>query len=723
MQAQVHSISNVLNLTATSFFIPPFQRAYAWRKTEIERYFSDIKKILQYKDKPKQLEHFFGTLVVKSEINGFDNIYKIIDGQQRLTTTLIFLIALRDNLTTDNNEINHINQTYLFTSNGNIKLTPVIKDYENYQALVNKQITKPSIIKTAYDIFCNLINDYKKQFSEVILQDFIYAIKKLNVAVIFLEEDPFKGEDPQIIFETLNSLGKPLTLSDLIRNYVLLNFPADKQTKIYETLWFPKIEQPLGDKSSEFFRDFLQYKTQKLLKVVSNNSTKEIYAEFKSFVAEHYNNHDEFVNDIILYVPLYKLIITEENYNNEVIKNKEAIELLRNIFWDIKSEAFKPFVLGMLFYYNNKKLSDNILIDSLKTIRTYLIRRRIMKLTLGENKTIPTLSKFVDDLANKKITMLELLTNLAFATRFPNDAEVRKKLTETPLYEESKSYIKFIFGKIEKHNTKVSVNFRDPKITIEHIMPQKLTEDWQNILGENFEDIHKEYLHNIGNLILTEFNSEMGNKPFDEKQTKLKKSNLNFRNEILNAKKWSKLEIKNHQEKMIDDFLTVFDLPQQFQLSSNWNQIVKDQVFNDEISPLDDEASTIVTGSKPKSIIIDDQIFKVSNWQDVLITFLKFIRDDDNFGLDKIFNNQTKIFGKKDGIIIWEKLEQKIQHSEDVKNRYKSFDGLFSYKIKNIKNNELFININISAKNCIEIIANIMNEFDINEDFVKISIN
>ena len=723
MQAQVHSISNVLSLTATSFFIPPFQRAYAWGKTEIERYFSDIKKILQYKDKPKQLEHFFGTLVVKSEINGFDNIYKIIDGQQRLTTTLIFLIALRDNLTTDNNEINHINQTYLFTSNGNIKLTPVIKDYENYQALVNKQITKPSIIKTAYDIFCNLINDYKKQFSEVILQDFIYAIKKLNVAVIFLEEDPFKGEDPQIIFETLNSLRKPLTLSDLIRNYVLLNFPADKQTKIYETLWFPKIEQPLGDKSSEFFRDFLQYKTQKLLKVVSNNSTKEIYAEFKSFVAEHYNNHDEFVNDIILYVPLYKLIITEENYNNEVIKNKEAIELLRNIFWDIKSEAFKPFVLGMLFYYNNKKLSDNILIDSLKTIRTYLIRRRIMKLTLGENKTIPTLSKFVDDLANKKITMLELLTNLAFATRFPNDAEVRKKLTETPLYEESKSYIKFIFGKIEKHNTKVSVNFRDPKITIEHIMPQKLTEDWQNMLGENFEDIHKEYLHNIGNLILTEFNSEMGNKPFDEKQIKLKKSNLNFRNEILNAKKWSKLEIKNHQGKMIDDFLTVFDLPQQFQLSSNWNQIVKDQVFNDEISPLDDEASTIVTGSKPKSIIIDDQIFKVSNWQDVLITFLKFIRDDDNFGLDTIFNNQTKIFGKKDGIIIWEKLEQKIQHREDVKNRYKSFDGLFSYKIKNIKNNELFININISAKNCIEIIANIMNEFDINEDFVKISIN
>ena len=725
MQAQVHSISNVLSLTATSFFIPPFQRAYAWGKTEIERYFSDIKKILQYKDKPKQLEHFFGTLVVKSEINGFDNIYKIIDGQQRLTTTLIFLIALRDNLTTDNNEINHINQTYLFTSNGNIKLTPVIKDYENYQALVNKQITKPSIIKTAYDIFCNLINDYKKQFSEVILQDFIYAIKKLNVAVIFLEEDPFKGEDPQIIFETLNSLGKPLTLSDLIRNYVLLNFPADKQTKVYETIWFPKIEQPLGDKSSEFFRDFLQYKISRQVKVVSNNNTKEIYAEFKSFVAEHYNNHDEFVNDIILYVPLYKLIITEENYNNEVIKNKEAIELLRNIFWDIKSEAFKPFVLGLLYYNQNENLSDEVLINCLNTILIYLIRRRILKIGQGENKAIPLFSKNISELANLNTNMFYLLTRQAYHLRFPNDDEIMKNLKEANFYEDNKLYAKFILGKIEEHNSKVSVDFRDYKITIEHIMPQSIDKSnvWKHMLGENFENIHKEYLHNIGNLILTEFNSEMGNKPFDEKQTKLKKSNLNFRNEILNAKKWSKLEIKNHQEKMIDDFLTVFDLPQQFQLSSNWNQIVKDQVFNDEISPLDDEASTIVTGSKPKSIIIDDQIFKVSNWQDVLITFLKFIRDDDNFGLDKIFNNQTKIFGKKDGIIIWEKLEQKIQHSEYVKNIYKSFDGLFSYKIKNIKNNELFININISAKNCIEIIANIMNEFDINEDFVKISIN
>lgn len=151
-------------------------------------------------------------------------------------------------------------------------------------------------------------------------------------------------------------------------------------------------------------------------------------------------------------------------------------------------------------------------------------------------------------------------------------------------------------------------------------------------------------------------------------------------------------------------------------------KVVAEQALN-IFSPLNNNIANIVKGSKPKNIIIDNKNFDVNSWQEVFIKFLNFIKDDNRFNMEKILSDQKKIFGKKDGIITWEKLEQKIQHREDVKNRYKSFDGLFSYKIKNIKNNELFINIDISAKNCIEIIANIMNEFDINEDFVKISIN
>ncbi len=339
MKTETRSISEFLSRNST-FFIPPFQRSYAWGANEIKRYFEDIKRIIQSElsDDIDKLEHFFGTLVTKDvkmavEKNGsikYSNVSLIIDGQQRLTTTLIFLIALRDKVATIS-EKEQIKNDYLLNHNSDfenkIKLKQVTKDWDNYKALVNGEKAKPSIIKNAYDTFCHLIENYqadnKEKNTVISLENYIDAIGRLNIANIILDERPFKGEVPQIIFETLNSLGKPLTLSDLIRNYVLLNFPADKQTKVYETIWFPKIEQPLGDKSPEFFRDFLQYKTSRQVKVVNNNNTKEIYAEFKSFVAEHYNNHDEFVNDIILYVMSHR----DDLHAGNMRKNVERLTL------------------------------------------------------------------------------------------------------------------------------------------------------------------------------------------------------------------------------------------------------------------------------------------------------------------------------------------------------------------------------------------------------------
>ena len=127
-----------------------------------------------------------------------------------------------------------------------------------------------------------------------------------KLAVIFLDERPFKGEDPQIIFETLNSLGKPLTLSDLVRNFVLLNMNSESQSDIYEKIWHPKIELVLNEETSKFFRDYLQYKTRSSVKVVSNNNTKEIYQLFKDFVNDEFTNHENFIKDIVRYTRWYK---------------------------------------------------------------------------------------------------------------------------------------------------------------------------------------------------------------------------------------------------------------------------------------------------------------------------------------------------------------------------------------------------------------------------------
>ena len=730
MKTESHSINDVLAKNATSFFIPPFQRAYAWGRPEIERYFSDISRIIESELDPKQhdkLEHFFGTVVIKEEKAGFANRSVVVDGQQRLTTTLIFLIALRDS-ETDPVKQDFIFQNYLTnntsTFQDKIKLKQVTKDWEAYRALVNKSQPKPGVIANAYELLKRLINEKKRINPEIDFEHYIIAIQRVNVAVIFLDERPFKGEDPQIIFETLNSLGKPLTLSDLVRNFVLLNMESKRQSEIYEKDWHPNIEEILHENTSKFFRDYLQYKTNSSLKVVSDNNTKELYQQFKEFVEQSFDNHDDFINDIIRYVKCYKWIITEvvtDGISTDKVSDKKIKELIRNIFHDIKAEAFKPFVLGLLEYHqysiNNVRLSDEILISTLETIRTFLIRRRILGLTQGENKNIVTLSKRIEEIAKGEISMLSLLVNLFYRLRLPNDNEMKNELSTMNFYEGLKKYSKFILGKIEEHNTKVAVDFRNPKITIEHIMPQKLEESWKVELGEKYQEVHKTYLHNIGNLILTEFNSEIGNKSFEEKKKKLSTSSLHYRLDIISRNTWNEQSIIEHQENMTNSFLATFPLPDEYREKANWNTQSKE---NTTFSPLDIDANETAEGNKPVELHIEGNIIKVKTWQDVFIKFLKYLKDNPAYDFGFIVDNQTELFKREDTIIKWRTLKEIIDTNVDMSNRFKTFDGKVWDKVRDLDDELIFIHINISASTCMTRISNVMNKFNMNEESVKV---
>jgi len=736
MKTETHSIHDVLAKNATSFFIPPFQRAYAWGKQEIERFFNDILRIIDSELDPNQKdkqEHFFGTIVVKEEKAGFSNKSIIVDGQQRLTTALLFLIALRD-IEEDPKKKEQITTTYLLnqssTFQDKIKLKQVTKDWEAYRALVNNQNPPPGAITSAYRLLKKLIQEQKQLKPQITIEHYITAIQRLNVAVIFLDERPFKGEDPQIIFETLNSLGKPLTLSDLVRNFVLLRIESDKQTEIYEKIWHPQIESVLNDDTSKFFRDYLQYKKSTPLKVVSDNNTKELYQQFKEFVEINFENNNDFINDILKYVKLYKWIITEENYDiisPQEEKDKRIKELLRNIFHDIESEAFKPFVLGLLEYHQygegNTKITDEKLISILETIRTYLIRRRILKLTQGENKNIVLLCKRIKEIAQGRTSIIELLTSMFYNLRFPNDEELRGALMNMNFYEELKQYSKFILGKIEEHNSKVSVNFRDEKISIEHIMPQNLNDAWKAELGDNYEEIHRKYLHNIGNLILTEFNSEMGNKPFSEKKERLKTSNLYFRHDIINRDRWNQQSIEEHRENMIKWLLDTFPLPEEYKYKNGWNSGTNEETSEVEwLSPIDIDAGDIAEGNKPVELYFLDKSITVKTWQDVFLYFIKNIKEFSEEYFNYILENQNELFGRDDVILKWIKLKDKIEKNNDLSSRYKTLNGKFWDRVEYLNENILFCHINVSAKNCIRRIANIMNKLYMNEDDVKIKL-
>ncbi len=732
MKTENHSINDVLAKNATSFFIPPFQRAYAWGKPEIERYFSDVLRIVDSELDNKQhdkLEHFLGTVVIKEEKAGFANKSVVVDGQQRLTTTLIFLITLRDS-ESDISKQDFIKENYLINNSSTfqdkIKLKQVTKDWDAFRALVNKTQPKPGIINNAYQLFLKLINEKKRINPKIQLEHYITAIQRMNVAVIFLDERPFKGEDPQIIFETLNSLGKPLALSDLVRNFVLLNMDSENQSDIYEKTWHPKIEDVLKEKTSEFFRDYLQYKTISSIKVVSNNNTKEVYQQFKSFVNDKFATHNDFINDIVRYTNWYKWIITGVvvvQLSTDKIKSNEIEELIRNIFHDIKAEAFKPCVLGLLEYHqsnlNGVNLSDDLLISILRTIRTYLIRRRILGLTQGENKNIVLISNRIEDLAKGNITMLDLLSNMFYRLRLPNDDEMKKELKTMNFYQGLKKYSKFILGKIEEHNTKVAVDYRNPKITIEHIMPQKISNSWKVELGENFEFIHKTYLHNIGNLILTEFNSEIGDKDFSDKKIKLKASSLNYRLSIISKDIWNEISIEEHQRNMISWLLETFPLPDDYKEKENWNTKL---IESTEFSPLDSYAVDIAEGNKPTEINIENNRIKVKTWQDVFIKFIKYVKDNQDYDFDTILDNQSELFKKDDAILKWTELEILLENNFELTKRYKTLEMEVWDKVKALTDDMLFIHINISASTCMNRIVNIMNKFNMSENTVIIKL-
>ena len=730
MQLIQSSVSQLLRSNSDTFFIPPFQRSYEWGKQELERYFADLSRIIDSELNPNdkdKVEHFLGTVFIKKESEGLDDISIIIDGQQRLTTTLIFLIALRD-LESDTKRKNYITNMFLTNNNSQftdkIKLKQVTKDWDEYKALVNKKSPVPGKLTNAYNVMKNLIINNNKKNSLITFDNYITAIRRMNLAVITLDNRSFKGEDPQIIFEMLNSLGRPLTLADLVRNFILLKINPNEQSDLYDKKWYPQIEKYLDDSTSDFLRNYLQLKTSKPCKEVNDNNNKELYAQFKDLVGKY--KIPELIDEIAQYAKCYKLIITENNseiISKDSFKNAEIKELLRNIFHDIKSEEFKPLVMGLLAanmgLFINNIMSDEVLTSNLNTIKIYLIRRRILGLTQGENTTIVTFCSSLEDFVIEG-ELLRVLMNLKSDLRFPDDNELKDTLISKDFYNGCNSYARFILGKIEERNSKIAVDFRSKKITIEHIMPQNISNsDWRNGFSDK-DEIRKKYLHNIGNLILTEFNSEMGNKEFKFKQNKLKDSNLFYRHFILEQDRWDEFVLKKHQDKMIEWLIETFPVSDKYKKGNNFrSELSKD---DDWVSIFDSDIKEIVKGNKPEFLKINDEEFAVKSWRDVFISFLSFIRRKNDFV--RILNNQNEILGKSKNTIImnYETLRPHVEDNEQIAERYKSFDGVLLKNMKNINQDELFVFVNMNAETIISKIAKIMNELYLDQSLVKVKI-
>ena len=226
-------------------------------------------------------------------------------------------------------------------------------------------------------------------------------------------------------------------------------------------------------------------------------------------------------------------------------------------------------------------------------------------------------------------------------------------------------------------------------------------------------------LHNIGNLILTEFNSEIGNKSFQDKKAKLNTSSLNYRLEIVSRDTWNEQSIIKHQNNMINWLLETFALPDNLKESSNWNtKLVEKSTF----SPLESDAGEMPEGNKPHELQIDNKVIKVNSWQDVFLKFLRQLKSNPKFDFDFILENQLDLFSREETILKWKNLKDLLDANFDHSNRYKTFDGKVWDKVKDLDDNLLFIHINISASRCVIRIARIMEKFSIPKEDVIIKL-
>ncbi|MCD7768697.1 MAG: DUF262 domain-containing HNH endonuclease family protein [Oscillospiraceae bacterium] len=512
---------DLLSNKKVTFYIPPYQRNYEWTNDQCEIFFEDVVKTRDKNVSGSLAEHFFGTITYFQTETAFNQPNKLIliDGQQRITTTMLFLVALRD-LLEDQGLKDTIDSDYLKNeratgdSEYKIKLKQVETDWSAYRNIILGEnlsdSEKTSRVFCNYSLFKTWLLAYRSKGND--LESLIdKGINKFSVITIELQPDRNSWENPQEIFESMNSLGKPLSLADLVRNYLLLGLNADRQEKYYQKYWL-HIEKILPGQTSNYIRDYMQWRAEAPFKQATETNYKELYALFKSQNL-YDGNAEGILDDLCQHAPLYSSIISGRTTGNGRIDS-----LLADIRYLHVTTAYS-FLLALLSAWHDEKFTDGDVEEILDAFRIYCMRRRIIRLTAAENKGFPILVKQLNRLskaADKRQETFSILAKQESNLRVPNDIEMVNTLKSANFF--NSQYCKFFLALVEEKITKSRPDISDKHLQIEHIMPQTLNDDWRAELGEDSEDIHQEYVHNIGNLTLIRHNQELGQKSFLEKR-------------------------------------------------------------------------------------------------------------------------------------------------------------------------------------------------------------
>ncbi len=628
MKAVDEKIGRFIGNSDTVFIIPPFQRNYSWDEEQCSELFDDILDSIK-KDK----SHYVGNIVYyvgENDRAGF-NEYILVDGQQRITTILLLLCALRTKLSEDDRK--RLERKFLLNEDEpdekyRVKLKQTDNDLRVFEKIINN--TDLSAEERDNKLFknYNFFIDKFTDFTEKDANDFFTATTNLDIVDLNLKIEK-DLEAVQKIFEKINSTGKELSIADLIRNYLLISSNSTTQKKLYDNYWI-KIENLYKDKEniSEFAKHYL------ITKRGIWAEEKRMYNTFKLYFDNSDMTKEDILKEILNYSKYYNWFVDENCPDDKMNISIKELNVL-------KSDDMYSLLL-VLFdrLYNNNKVALRRMLDLLSD---FMIRYRIVSPTNGSGDIRKTLFTILSKITKNEISLdydsllYELSNSPSPGGRFPDDEEFKASLMRYV----NTGYAKALLYKLEYKEVKnIEVDIR--KVTVEHLMPQTLSDEWKTYLGgeQKASLIYNTYINNIGNLALLSqpLNSKNSNDIWNNKKENIKKSQFVLTNTIPMDCKWDDNAIRNRSSRIAS--LAIKHIVGPIKRERDFETVEVSEDFSSGVYEVKsfDNINFNVTGRTVKSIIYNNTPFNVKGWYDLVHESARILHSIDS----DIFDNVVK---------------------------------------------------------------------------------
>ena len=631
------------------FVIPVYQRNYDWLIDNCDQLFSDLVKL----SRSNRCSHFFGSIVTSSADSSYNRL--VIDGQQRLTTISLLLLAgikaVKDGAIeiSEESKIDEAYEVFLkakfCNSERKIKLVPIENDRIAYDKIFNEEdsFDEDSKVTRNYRHFYDLLTRKPQALSFDQLLD---AIERLQIISIELDSD----DDAQLIFESLNSTGLALTEADKIRNYLLMSLTPEEQHMCFKNYW-QKIEQATENQPTKFLRDYLTIQQQLQRPVRQSN----IYYEWKKYMDGH-ERKEELVK-MLDYAHYYQQV-TEAKLSTAKLSEK-----MRHIC-NIETDVTNVFFIQFLKYASANNLSEDEIFKVIDLVENYLARRIVCNMpgnaltqvfcALHKDvlKSIEEYSSANVELGNSYSDILTYhIMRRDGNYQLPRDMQFVESIKTRDTYHMLKPFQIFLFERLENsvhgEYNDVATDMKKKDATIEHIMPQTLNGDWKAMLGDNYEKIQDKYLHTFANLTLTGINSELSNKPFEIKRDGkkigneiypgYKNSKYRLTKNVTLCDKWTEIELQNRCNEIVATFLRLYPLPQ--------------TTFKPLPKPVDeaslDEETFSPTNRNLKGFRLFGNEYNETTWKGMLLQVVKLVMERYTDIVDTLYDTEGFFWSAK----------------------------------------------------------------------------